>query len=119
MPLPCSAERAHDDAELNRRIKRIAPLQAGKMLGVLYGGMGLIFFPFFVFAGLLSVFVQQSPQHGQAETAAPAVIAGLMVAMAVLMPVIYGAMGFVLGLLGAAIYNLVARWIGGIEVEVE
>jgi hypothetical protein len=37
---------------MKRRIKRIAPLQAGKMLGVLYACMGLIFLPFFALAGL-------------------------------------------------------------------
>jgi biopolymer transport protein ExbB/TolQ len=28
-------------------------------------------------------------------------------------------MGFIAGIIGAAIYNLFAKWIGGIEVEVE
>jgi hypothetical protein len=31
-----------------RRIKRIAPLQLGKMLAVLYGIMGLLAMPFFL-----------------------------------------------------------------------
>jgi hypothetical protein len=35
------------------------------------------------------------------------------------MPVIYAVMGFVFGVLGAWVYNLIAKWIGGIEVEVE
>jgi hypothetical protein len=35
------------------------------------------------------------------------------------LPFIYAAVGFVLGVLGAAIYNVVAKWIGGIVVEVE
>jgi hypothetical protein len=39
--------------------------------------------------------------------------------MGILMPVIYGVMGFIGGVIGAAVYNLVARWIGGIELEVE
>ena len=34
-------------------------------------------------------------------------------------PVIYGVMGFVIGIIGAAIYYLVAGRIGGIEIEVE
>ena len=42
-----------------------------------------------------------------------------MFGMGILMPVIYGVMGFILGVIGAAVYNLVARWIGGIELEVE
>ena len=88
------------------------------MSGVLYGAMALIFCPFFIVAGLISAFVQQ-PQYGETATAAPAVMTGLMLAIAISIPVIYGAMGSVLGVIGAAIYNLVARWIGGIEVEVE
>jgi hypothetical protein len=39
--------------------------------------------------------------------------------MGILMPVIYGVMGFIGGVISAAVYNLVARWIGGIELEVE
>jgi hypothetical protein len=35
------------------------------------------------------------------------------------LPIFYGAMGFILGVIGAFIYNLIARWVGGIEVEVE
>ena len=80
--------------------------------------MELIFCPFFMVAGLISAFVQQ-PQHGETATAAPAVMTGLMLVMTILIPVIYGAMGFILGVISAANYNLVARWIGGIEVEVE
>jgi hypothetical protein len=33
--------------------------------------------------------------------------------------VIYGVMGFVFTALGCLLYNLVASWIGGIEVELE
>ncbi len=39
--------------------------------------------------------------------------------MGVLAPVMYGVFSFILGLLSAALYNVIARWIGGIEVEVE
>ena len=35
------------------------------------------------------------------------------------MPLIYGAMGFVGGAIGALIYNLFAKWVGGIELEME
>jgi hypothetical protein len=40
-------------------------------------------------------------------------------AIALFAPVIYGVMGFVLGVVSAAIYNLAARFVGGLEVEVE
>ena len=93
-----------------RRIKRIAPLQLAKMLAILYGIMGLIFIPFF----LLMTFVG-SQMPAQQRVGVMAFGAGF----AIFVPVIYAVMGFVSGALGAVIYNLVAKWVGGIEVEVE
>ena len=37
--------------------------------------------------------------------------------LAIMMPLLYAGMGFVIGALSAVIYNLVAGWIGGIEIE--
>ena len=89
------------------------------MMGVLYACMGLIFLPIFMLAAAAGAFAQHA-QGAQASAIAPgAVVAGIMFGMGIFMPVIYGVMGFVFGVIGAAIYNLVARWIGGIEVEVE
>jgi hypothetical protein len=93
-----------------RRVKRISPLQAGKMLGILYGAMGLLFVPFIV------LMITLAPRGQNGQTALPAIFGG---AFALFAPVIYGVMGFVLGVIGAAIYNLAARFVGGIEVEVE
>jgi len=103
---------------MKRRIKRIGPLQAGKMLGVLYAAMGLIFIPFFAIAGLAGAFAQHA--QGQSQSVAPfALTAGVMMILSLLFPIFYGVMGFIFGVISAAIYNLVAQWIGGIEVEVE
>jgi hypothetical protein len=47
---------------------------------------------------------------------------GMMVfgtGFAVLLPFLYAAMGFVGGVISAFIYNIIAKWVGGIEVEVE
>ena len=104
---------------MKHRIRRIAPLQLGKMLGVLYALFGLIFLPFFAIAALAGAFAQQS-QQAQAGSGAPVALAtGAMVVLAFLFPVIYGAMGFIFGVISAAIYNLVARWIGGIEIDLD
>ncbi len=106
----------HSPRNMTRRIKRIAPLQAGKVLGVLYGCMGLIFLPFFALAAVLGAFAP----HAQTNQAAPvAIAAGVMLVIGIFMPIIYAVMGFVFGILGAAVYNLIARWVGGFEVEVE
>src|SRR5205814_10616937 len=93
-----------------RRIKRIAPLQLGKMLAVLYGILGLIFIPFFL---IMSMVASQLPSEQRVG------IMAFGAGFALLFPLIYAAIGFIGGIIGALIYNLVAKWIGGIEVEVE
>ena len=101
---------------MTRRLKRIAPLQAAKILGILYAAMGLIFVPFFLLAAAAGAFAQAGSEEARA---AGAVAAGMMVVMGLLAPVIYGVMGFVVGALGAFVYNLIARWVGGLEFEFE
>jgi pilus assembly protein TadC len=93
-----------------RRIKRIAPLQLAKMLAILYGLMGLIFIPFFLLMTLVASQMPASQRVG---------VLALGAGFTIFVPIIYAAIGFVFGALGALIYNLVAKWIGGIEVEVE
>jgi hypothetical protein len=46
-------------------------------------------------------------------------IMALGTGFALFMPVLYAVMGFVFGVIGAFIYNVIAKWVGGIEVEVE
>jgi len=93
-----------------RRIKRIAPLQLGKMMALCYGIMGLLFCPLFL---VFSLFAPHVPNQQGAG------IFAFGTAFALLMPVFYGIMGFVFGILSAFIYNVIATWIGGVEVEVE
>lgn len=104
---------------MKRRIKRISPLQAGKMLGVLYACMGLLFLPFVAIAALAGVFAQQTRQMQNTGGPPATIMAAMMFGFGILMPVFYGIFGFVFGVISAAVYNLIAAWIGGIEVEVE
>ncbi len=93
-----------------RRVKRIAPLQLGKMLALLYGIMGLIFCPIFL---IMSLVASHSPSPQRV---------GMMAfgtGFALMLPFLYAAMGFIGGVVSAFIYNIIAKWIGGIEVEVE
>ena len=98
----------------SRRLKSITPLQAGKMLGALHGGMALLFVPFFLLFALVGSFLPKT-----ADAPPPAAMLAIGLGLAILMPVFYAATGFVMGLLGALVYNLIAKWFGGIEFEVE
>jgi hypothetical protein len=41
------------------------------------------------------------------------------IAFAIFAPVFYGVIGFVFGAIGAFLYNIMAKWLGGIEVRLE
>jgi hypothetical protein len=91
-------------------IKSVGVLSVAKILGMIYGCMGLIFAPFFLLIGLMG---SAMGQHNSP-------LAGIFgVGVAILMPLIYGVMGFVMGAIGALLYNLFARWVGGFELEME
>ncbi|HSH38000.1 MAG TPA: hypothetical protein VK993_04370 [Chthoniobacterales bacterium] len=99
---------------MRRRLTHVAPLPVGKIFGILYAVFGLIFVPFFAIAALVGLFADA----GNSGAGAAGMVVGMIV-MAVLLPVMYGVMGFVGGILCAALYNLIARWVGGLEFQVE
>jgi hypothetical protein len=80
------------------------------MLAVLYGAIGLIFTPVFLLMSFATAHMPQPQRVGMMAFGA---------GFAFLFPIFYAVFGFVFGVIGAFIYNLVAKWIGGIEVEVE
>ncbi len=100
---------------MTKTIKRIAPLQFAKISGVLYAAMALIFLPFFALMAVIGAFAPSNQEHAGAG----AIAGGLMLVVGLLIPVVYGVLGFIIGAIGAAVYNLIARWVGGIQVEVE
>jgi hypothetical protein len=91
-------------------IKSVGVLSVAKIMGLVYGCLGLIFIPFFLLMGLIG------SMAGAKEAAFSGVIG---IVFAIFMPVVYGVMGFVMGAIGALLYNLFANWIGGIEMQVE
>lgn len=91
-------------------VKSVGVLSVAKIMGLIYGCMGLIFAPFILLMGLMG---SALGQHNSP-------LAGIFgVGFAVLMPVFYGVIGFIAGLIGALLYNLLARWVGGFELELE
>ena len=94
-------------------LKRIGPLSCGKVMGVLYAAMGLVVGLIFTvasfFVSILGVAASDSPE--------PLFAMLFGVGAVFVLPIFYGIMGFLGGLIGAALYNVVAGTVGGIEVE--
>lgn len=86
---------------MNQRIVRIAPWSAARIFGIMYFVMGLVFLPFFALPGMLG--------GGEAVR--------LGMGLAIALPVLYGVIGFLGTAFFAWLYNVIAGWVGGIELE--
>ena len=104
------------------RIRRVSPIQAGKMAAAIYAGLSLVFVPVVAVImgfGALASFAAAASSQNHVGALPAALGVGMFIAGIVILPVFYGVIGFVVGALGALIYNLVAKWVGGIEIELE
>jgi hypothetical protein len=90
-------------------IKSVGVLSLAKIMGAVYAILGLLFMPFFLLMGAMVPTQNGSNPFG--------VVGGLF--MGLFAPVFYGVFGFIFGALGAFLYNLMAKWLGGIEVQVQ
>ena len=84
------------------QIRRFGVGQTAKVVGVLYTLVGVALVPFILIAAMYS------PNK-----------AGLGPGVALALPIIYGAAGFIFTAIGCALYNFVAGLVGGIEVELD
>jgi hypothetical protein len=101
---------------MNLKLKRIAPVQAGKMIGALYALFSLIFVPFILL--FMTIGSMAARSQGGNVPALPFMF-GMGVGFVVFIPVIYGVLGFIFGALAALIYNLLAKPLGGFALEFE
>ena len=98
-------------------IKRIGVLKAAIVQGCVMALFGLLMGLCFLFFGTML-----GGLFGAANNQAGAGLGfGLLggIGMVIFLPIMYGVIGFVAGAIGAAVYNLVAGFVGGIEIEVE
>ncbi len=88
-----------------QKVKRIGVLSLAKILGLLYTIFGLILGVLFAVLPLLGFSADET---------------GLFFGSAsiIIFPILYGIMGFIGGAITAFFYNLIAKWIGGLEVEI-
>lgn len=88
------------------RLRRINPIQAGVVAGVLYALIGIVM-------ALLYIFVFSVGRLANSPNPVPSA-AGLL---AIFVPFIYAALGFIGGAFSAWIYNVAAGWVGGVELQ--
>ena len=92
-------------------LKSISVRSAAKLAGLLYGLMGLIFGAIVSLFALLGLSVAGNTEEQ----------AGFLfgVGAVVIIPVFYGVAGYIGTAIATALFNLVAGWTGGLEIDIE
>ena len=98
-------------------VKRIGVLSLGKVMGAIYGGFGLLFGVIFSFVAVIGTAFGTAFEGASGAEALLGAVFGI--GAVIFLPLFYGLMGFLGGLLMAALYNLAARFVGGLELELE
>ena len=99
------------------RLRHVAVLQLALVLAVLYAMIGLI--------GGLAWWLVLSPimiagmKSSMGGAAGMGALTGIGFLAIILFPIFYGIVGFIAGLIYAALYNLAAGWTGGVEMTLE
>jgi hypothetical protein len=81
---------------MKKRLTYVSPVQLGIVLALIYGVISLVAVPFLI---LGAVFGHAGP--------------GIL--FMIFIPILYAILGFIGGIISAFVYNVVAKWTGGIE----
>ena len=89
-------------------INRVGPLSSAKVVGLLYAILGLAM-------GAIISFISAVGGFGHRDPGPVGAFFGI--AAVVFVPVVYGIMGFLITLIIAALYNVLAKLVGGVEID--
>ncbi|MGH7594260.1 MAG: hypothetical protein ACRELE_10480 [Gemmatimonadales bacterium] len=86
-------------------VKRVHPTSAAKICGVIYAAIGFC-------VGVLMALVSMVGVGGMFGSS-------FGIGAIIVMPIIYGVVGFIATFIGALVYNAAAGRVGGVELDVE
>ena len=97
-------------------VRRVGPGSAFKIGLVLYGIIGLLLG---IVMACVSMVAGSLGGLGQSAVPGARVLGlGMGLGAIIVFPLLYGVIGGVFAAIGAAIYNLVAGWVGGLEIDI-
>jgi hypothetical protein len=96
------------------QVRRVGVFSYAKIMAVVMAGVMLIIG---IPLGLIMMVIGAAAltQDG----AAGGIGIGMGLAYMIILPIVYGVLGFIMGALSALIYNVAAGFVGGIELELE
>jgi hypothetical protein len=99
-------------------IRRVNPVSAAKIGGVLYALLGLLIGAL-VSLGAMAFGGMMSSLGSDQGSSGPGAMVGMLFGAGaiIIMPICYGIIGFIGALLSAFVYNIAAKFTGGVEVD--
>ena len=95
-------------------IRHIGVWSVARLYGALCAAMGLLFGAIFALVGMAGASLSGGSGSGSGLWGF-----GFGVGAIIALPLLYGVLGLVMGAISAALYNLFAGMLGGIELETE
>ena len=101
-------------------VKKIGVLSMGIFMAIYMALFGLLsgIFSMVISAILNSMVAQLSSQFGT-EIPGASVLGGVGWLTVIIFPILFGVIGFIFGTASALFYNLVAKYIGGVKMDLE
>ena len=104
-----------------KKVKKINIFAFAKLQAYVLGLIGLVCGILYSFGGLAIDILVSMEKLSVEAMSTPGLSYGTVLAFGALigMPAIFAAGGFILGIVGAVLYNVFAKWFGGININLE
>lgn len=100
-------------------IRKIGVLSLGKLMAVMYAGIGLLFGVLYALFALVGGGAMMAMGGGEEGALGGGMMMGMGLAAVIVLPILYGVFGFIGGIISAFFFNLAAKYAGGLELEVQ
>ncbi len=97
-------------------ITKVGVLSLGKLLGVMYAAIGALFGLLYALFAVLGGGALMALGGGDGAMGG-GMMMGMGIAAVIILPIVYGILGFIAGLLTALFFNIAAKFVGGLEIE--
>ncbi len=97
-------------------ITKVGVLSLGKLLGIMYAAIGVLFGALYALFAVVGGGAMLA-MGGNEGAMGGGMMMGMGVAAVVVLPIFYGVLGFIGGILTALFFNIAAKYAGGLEVE--
>jgi hypothetical protein len=97
-------------------ITKLGVMSLGKLMGVMYAAIGLLFGVIYALVAVVGGGAMLA-MGGNEGAMGGGMMMGMGVAAVAVLPILYGVLGFIGGLITALFFNIAAKYAGGLEVE--